>query len=223
MHTQDYEKVWDRYSDRFEKNADKHNAKHLGDEWGPDDLPRANFEEFVVPYIGNVNIIGELGVGGGKYTIIAAQYAQKIFGIDISDKMLVRTSERLKESKCEFVPIKCKNSKILLEDATLDLFFSFDSMVHIFPYDFFSYVGEISRVLKNGSIAVLEFADWDTPGAIKKFKMDYDHYMEKQSLSPGAFGFISRNAIRSFAISAGMEIVNIQKRSPRTSVVTMRK
>lgn len=223
MHTQDYEKIWDRYSDNFGKNARTKNLENLGDEWGDSDLPQKNFDEYVTPYLVDANEIGELGVGGGKYSIIAAQHVQKLYGIDISDKMIARTAERLKDTKCEFVPVKCKDSKINLDNSSLDLFFSFDSMVHIFPYDFFSYINEVARLLKGGAVAVIEFADWDMPGAINKFKMDYDYYMLNNSLSPGAFGFISRNAMKMFAESAGLEIIKMQRRSPRTSVVTMKK
>ena len=34
MHTQDYEKIWDNYSDRFGTTHDTDKTENLGDEWG---------------------------------------------------------------------------------------------------------------------------------------------------------------------------------------------
>lgn len=223
MHTQDYEKIWDNYSDRFGTTNDTVKAENLGDEWGDLETSRFRFEKLVIPYLQDGLDVGELGVGGGKYSLMAAQHLRRLYGIDISDKMLMRTAERLKETKCEFVAVKCAEMKILLPDNSLDVFFSLDSMVHIFPYDLYSYVCEIGRILRSGGTGVIEYADWDQPGAINKFKMDFEHFSQHGGLSPGAFGFISRSAMQQFAQSAGLTIVDIQAVSNRSSAAIVRK
>jgi ubiquinone/menaquinone biosynthesis C-methylase UbiE len=223
MHTQDYEKIWDTYSDKFGQTPGTTKAENLGDEWGNLELSRERFEKFVRPHLSESLDVGELGVGGGKYSAMAAQYVRKLYGIDISDNMLARTAERLQETSCEFVPIKCADSKIALPDASLDVFFSLDSMVHIFPYDFFSYICELGRVLKPGSVAIIEYADWDQAGAVDKFRMDQAYFFQHKTLSPGAFGFISRRAMEQFAACAGLKVMQIQALSKRSSVATLQK
>ena len=224
MQTQDYEKIWDQYSEKFGQTPGTEKAAHLGDEWANLEISRARFEQFVLPHLRETLDVGELGVGGGKYSVMAAAHLRRLNGIDISDRMLARTAERLQqETQCEFVAVKCVDSKITLPDAALDVFFSLDSMVHIFPYDFYSYVCEVGRVLRPGAVGIIEYADWDAPGAIHKFKMDFDHFRQHRQLSPGAFGFISRAAMTQFVASAGLKLEKIDTISKRSSVATLRK
>lgn len=223
MHTQDYEKIWNNYSDRFGKTPGTAHAEHLGDEWANHQLSLARFEQFIKPHLAQGGDVGELGVGGGKYSVLAAPFVSRLYGIDISQNMLERTADRLKETNCDFIPIKCADSQIPLPDGSLDFFFSLDSMVHIFPYDLFSYVAEVGRILKAQAIAVIEFADWDQPGAINKFVLDHEHFVRQRQLSPGAFGFISRCAMEQFGARAGLKTLQFQEVSKRSSVVTLQK
>jgi hypothetical protein len=53
--------------------------------------------------------------------------------------------------------------------------------------------------------------------------MDFEHFSRHRSLSPGAFGFISRSAMQQFAQSAGLTILDIQAVSNRSSAAIVRK
>lgn len=221
MYKQDYEKVWDKYSDNFDDK--KNGAEHLGDEWSTPEKSLVWFKKFIEPYLQDVAVAGELGVGGGKYSVLAADHIKKLYGIDISNNMLARTKERLADHECVFVPAKCENSEIPLPDESIEFFYSLDSMVHIFPYELYLYILEVGRILKPEGVAILEFADWDTPAAIVKFKLDVEVFQKNGGLGSGAFGFVSRQAIHHFANEAGLKVENIEAMTGRTSVARLRK
>jgi ubiquinone/menaquinone biosynthesis C-methylase UbiE len=224
MTTQNYEKIWTQYAERHINTEKKSGAtKLLGDEWGTAEYAARLFTTYIQPLLSPTSLVAELGVGGGKYTIKTAAIARKIYGVDISDSMLKLAGERLADTNCQFVPVKTNGKSVNLDTASIDLFFSFDSMVHIFPYDLYIYLAEMSRFLKPKGRAVFEFADWDTSGVTQKFLMDVNFYKEKNVISPAAFGFISRSAIARLAEELGMKAVSIDEITPRTSVIVLEK
>jgi SAM-dependent methyltransferase len=221
--TQDYERVWDAYSENFGKAPSTAGARNLGDEWGNTERRDRIFKAHLLPHLKAAHHVGELGVGGGKYSVLVAPLVHTLYGIDISTQMLKRTEERMRDAGGRFVPCKTEGADIPLADGQLDFFFSIDSAVHIFPYDLYGYLVELQRVLKPNALAVIEFADPDLEGSVQKFLMDYGVFRKSGQLSPGAFGFISPKLLVNLAVHAGLESVDIKPVSRRTSLATFRK
>jgi SAM-dependent methyltransferase len=208
--TQDYEAVWSGYAKRFKGAA-------LGEEWSTPERDQAIFKKYMHEHLQRGANIVELGVGGGKFTAMAMPFAAKLYGLDISSEMLALTAERLKDDR--FVPVKTDGRSIDIPDSSIDFFFSFDSMVHIFPNDLYAYIAAMGKFLKRGGKAVFEFADWDASGVMQKFLIDQDVYVRTGKLSPGAFGFISRSAVTAMVTHVGLSVMVLEQLTGRTSVV----
>lgn len=220
---QDYEKVWDTYSKKFESAPHTQGAANLGDEWGNAERRDRIFKVHLQPRLQKGMHVGELGVGGGKYSVLVAPLVHTLYGIDISSEMLSRTQERMREAGGRFVPCKTSGAGIPLDDNQLDFFFSIDSAVHIFPYDLYGYLLELQRVLKPGAVGMIEFADWDLPGTLDKFLMDYKYVRKNGHLNPGAFGFVSPKALEQMLVSAGLALQSCTPLSRRTSLAIFQK
>lgn len=221
----DYAGIWDSYARRFSNSKDAH-GKFLGDEWGTTESTVSSFNQWVLPILANANVACELGVGGGKHTSLAAIHVQKmILGVDVSHEMISLATMRMdKEFPGKFKGIFTDGTKLPIENASVDAFYSIDAMVHIFPYDLLRYVREISRILNTGGKGVFEFADWDTPRAYEKFKMDAEvFYRSGKEMSSGAFGFVSRSMIAAALKETGLIVDGIEMVTGRTSVVCFRK
>jgi SAM-dependent methyltransferase len=223
MAIQDYEKVWSGYAERFVKNSDAKRDGWLGEEWGTAEQAEGLFTKYLEPCLSSKSTVAELGVGGGKYSAMVAPRVQVLYGIDISIEMLNLTEARLRDLKCAFVPVKTDGKHVALDDNSVDLFFSFDSMVHIFPYDLFAYLCEMQRFLRPGGKAIFEFADWDSTGLVQKFLLDYNAYIQQGQLSSGAFGFISRSAICRLSEHAGLQVESLEQITGRTTVIVLKK
>lgn len=221
--SQDYERVWDTYSEKFGTAPATQGARNLGDEWGNTERRDRIFKTHLLPHLKSGQHVGELGVGGGKYSVLVAPLVDTLYGIDISAQMLKRTEERMRDVGGRFVACKTAGSDIPLADGRLDFFFSIDSAVHIFPYDLYGYVVALQRVLKPGAVGLIEFADADLDGATDKFLMDYRIFAKSNEMSPGAFGFISPKLLVSLIQNVGLELVDLKPLSRRTSLVSVRK
>lgn len=220
---QNYENVWDTYSREFGLGSDTKGVTYLGDEWWNEDFVSKVFHKYLEPHLTPDSHVGELGVGGGKYSILVSPLIDTLYGIDISNEMLKRTARRLKEAKHRFVPCKTDGIRIPLSDQSLDFIYSIDSAVHIFPYDLFSYILEFGRVLKPGAKGVIEFADWDLSGSSEKFFFDYGALQRTGKLNTGAFGFLTKPAISEFLKYSGFKILECESLSHRTSIVTFQR
>jgi len=221
--TQDYENVWDGYSKRFNKTADTENTPNLGDEWGNDELTKKVFDGHILPHLRPGCNAAELGVGGGKYSILISPHVHTLYGIDISNEMLKRTAKRLESGRSRFVPVKTDGTNIKLSSNSVDFIFSIDSCVHIFHYDLFRYLKEFARIMKSGARGAVEFADWDRPGSFDKFVFDFDILEKTGRLNSGAFAFIDKAAISCFLRGAGLKELEIRPLTPRSSIVTFLK
>jgi len=105
--------------------------------------------------INNEHTIVDFGCGPGFYTIPLARVARRTIGIDVSSKMLKRTSEYAQREAVTVQLIESDGTAINLEDNSVDLILT----VHVYHEitDREKVLGEFSRILKpDGRLAVVE-------------------------------------------------------------------
>ena len=107
--------------------------------------------------IKNEHTVVDFGCGPGFYTIPLARIANRAIGIDISSKMLKRTSEYAQREAVIVELIESDGTKINLEDNCVDLILSVHVYHEIADQELPEVLSEFSRILKlEGRLAVAE-------------------------------------------------------------------
>lgn len=89
-------------------------------------------------------VVLDLGCNVGYGSKILSSPAEKVIGVDVSEKAVQGARERFESDKMEFLQIDGKS--LPFEDEMFDLVVSCQVIEHIVDYD--QYIGEILRVLK---------------------------------------------------------------------------
>jgi len=120
----------------------------------------AHFAYPVAKYISNPEskTALEIGYGGGRILAAAAQHFNYVIGIDLH-KHLDLVKDELNSRGIKNFEIHVTDGKsIPLNDASVDVVFSFIVFQHLEKIDIFlKYLEETYRVLKQGGVAVLYF------------------------------------------------------------------
>ena len=147
----DYEGAWNLYARRWPDRFP--GRSHIGDEWiGTESggaMSLAEYNElvdgkFIAPYVEASDTVLELGVGGGKTAAMLRARARELICADISGEMLAATRKRLGEDGVRYVKLDGR-SLDGVEAHSIDVFFCYDTMVHIEPRDIFNYLTRIPR------------------------------------------------------------------------------
>ncbi len=127
----------------------------LGEEWTPSEQWRqAIVEHFMAPYVPEHSSILEIGPGGGRWTDVLRQRAERLVVLDVAERPLQLCRERFRHaSNIEF--LLGDGRSIGVPDQSIDGIWSYDVFVHINPADARSYIREFSRILRPGAHAVV--------------------------------------------------------------------
>ena len=135
--------------------------------WGD---PKPYFNEFIKPLIKkNMNVV-EIGSGFGRYTNLILPNCDILYGIEPS-------------SVCRNFLSKNKKIKMLSPDAldkipnnSIDLTFSFSTMLHFNLYEIWWYIKSCTNKLKNNGYLIIHYSSFESGGIeiftrrnIKKF------------------------------------------------------
>lgn len=100
----------------------------------------------------------DLGCGTGTFLKLISKRSKKVFGVDISPKMIQESINKTKQEKLSNVEIRLGNAYELdFESNFFDRVYCINTFCHI--KDSKKAIGEISRVLKKDGIAYIEFYD----------------------------------------------------------------
>jgi len=177
-----------------------------GDEWSEWwGSPRAQWEGClfprVFPFLGGR--ILEIAPGHGRWTQFLQAHCTSLIGIDLAPSCVEQCKQRFREhANLEF---KVNNGLMLpmVDNASIDFAFSFDSLVHAESDAVSSYVSELARVLKPGRAAFIHHSNL---GAIRRSLWD----KVKRRMSGIPFGrhwrasSMSADEMRKFAERSGM-------------------
>jgi SAM-dependent methyltransferase len=142
-----------------------------GDEWtfhatasdaGYSEWKHSVVTSFIDPYIGPEIDVLELGPGHGRWTDYLVGRTRSLTLVDLSPTCIKICEERFSESGAELHFIVNDGSSLPVSDETVDLIWSFGTLVHVEEREIDAYLAEFSRVLRPGGHFFVHHAGWMT-------------------------------------------------------------
>ena len=207
----DYEGGWSRYARNWSKKYP--GREYIGDEWtgresgGARSLEEYNHlveDKFIAPYIGENDTVLELGVGGGKTAALLRAHAGDLICADIVQEMLDATRERLGDDRVRYVKLDGLSLDGIAE-GSVDVFFSFDTMVHIEPRDIFNYLTRIPPLMRGKRLCVLHHGNMLSERGWKRFLREWDKNLMGRSAT--AFSVMTDGIMQRFLDHLGYEVI----------------
>ena len=134
-----------------------------GEEWsipwgGTDNLWRTMLEPRLSGIL-PVDVCVEIACGYGRITTYLAPRCRRLIAVDIGENCVAACCERFAMSPHVEVYLNDGYTLPTVADRSVDLVFSFDSLVHVDEQVMRSYLREIRRVLRRGGRAVLHHSN----------------------------------------------------------------
>ena len=139
----------------------------LGEEWTASEAWKQGLvEEVLLARMPSGGTVLEIGPGGGRWSVILAERADRLLLVDVSPRVLEVARERIGDGA--HVAYVCSAGSDLpgVDDATVDAIWSFDVFVHVAPVDQAGYLDEMARVLSPGGVALIHHADGRNRGVL---------------------------------------------------------
>jgi SAM-dependent methyltransferase len=136
---------------------------HGGDEWSKPWGGTHNVWEYVIlPRIKSflpARTIVEIAPGFGRWTQFLRQHCQKLIAVDLSSTCVDSCTQRFADSPHVVVVRNDGRSIPVGENGSVDLVFSFDSLVHADAEALRAYIQEIERVLTPQGVAFIHHSN----------------------------------------------------------------
>ena len=108
----------------------------------------------------------EIGPGAGRWSEVLLERSAEVVLVDVSEGPLELCRERFTgATNVEYV-LSSGSDLPGVRESSIDAVWSFDVFVHLHPLDLAAYLGEISRVLRPGGVAVIHHADGRNRGEL---------------------------------------------------------
>lgn len=208
----DYEGAWNEYARNWSSRFP--GFSYIGDEWNGTDSGGATSvgeynrlieEQFIGPYIEKDDTVLELGVGGGKTAAMLRPHARELICADIAAEMLEATRKRLGEDGVRYVKL---NGITLdgIDPGTVDVFFCFDTMVHIEPRDIFNYLTRIPPLMRGKRLCIIHHGNMLSERGWARFLREWDkNLMGKRH--GRAFSVMTDGIMQRFLDHLGYEVI----------------
>jgi SAM-dependent methyltransferase len=209
----------------------RRNQQRLGDVWNepdvyglavasPDDVVPYLDRTVVSPFIGQVDVIVEIGPGGGRFTEILLPKCQRLVAVDTSATMLDLLRERfLGRDDLECV-LGDGRGLPRVADESVDAAFSFDVFVHLQHWDIFNYLVELQRVLRPGGKAIIHHSNTFSDLGWAAFLREVPRQLNSHKL-PWSFIVNSPDIMREFVTRAGLDCVATREDVVRRDCITL--
>ena len=137
----------------------------------------------------------EIGCGHGRWTQFLASIYGHVIAVDLAPRCVAVASARFEQDDSVTVE-QCDGSSLRgVGDESVDLVFSFDSLVHADTMTMDAYVGECARVLRSDGVAFL-------------------HHSNLAACVPDRSRLLQRRFVRRILASAGIAEPNVHWRDP---------
>jgi ubiquinone/menaquinone biosynthesis C-methylase UbiE len=222
-----YEGAWNYYARRWRSRYP--GLEHIGDEWdgtasggagSAGEYGRLVQEQFIVPYVEDCDTVLELGVGGGKTAAMLVARGHDLICADIAQKMLAATRERLGDDRVRYVKLDGISLNGVAEHS-VDVFFSFDTMVHIEPRDIFNYLTRIPRLMRGKRLCIMHHTNMLSERGWERFLSEWDrNLMGRRGTS---FSVMTDSIMQRFLDHLGYEVIRKDTESiPRDCIWVVR-
>lgn len=117
---------------------------------------------FIEPVIGTrrYGTAIDLAIGWGRNTEKLRHVCDQVIGVDINQECIDHCAERFKGADNVSL-LKTDGTQFTdIDDASVDLVYCFDAMVHFQPEVVDAYVAEFARVLKPGGFGFIHHSNW---------------------------------------------------------------
>jgi SAM-dependent methyltransferase len=207
----DYEGAWDTYAKTWRERFP--DAQYLGDEWqGTEAGAAVNIDEyieliertFIAPYVEPEDHVLEIGVGGGRTALLLRDHAAHVTCADISADMLRATRERLGDHRMTYVKLDGRTLEGI-PDASVDVLFCFDTLVHVEPRDIFNYLVRIPILMRGRRLVLLHHGNMLTDRGWDRFVREYQHNLMGRSGS--AFSVMTDSIMQRFLDHLGYVVI----------------
>jgi SAM-dependent methyltransferase len=169
----------------------------------------------------------EIAPGFGRWTAFLEDHCERLIGVDVSQRCVEACRERFRGSdRLTFV----SNDGLSLDavdDDTVDLAVSLDSLVHVEADVMESYIQQLARKLRPGGVAFLHHSNLGQYGYYqtlrkigRKTHVRWANGMIEQTLQWRAFS-VSAEMVRACATAAGLGCISqelINWRTPRALI-----
>ena len=139
----------------------------LGEEWtASEEWKQGLVDEVLLPRVPAGGTVLEIGPGGGRWSVILAERADRLILVDVSPRVLEVARERLVDAPHVGYVRSAGSDLPGVEDGTVNAIWSFDVFVHVAPIDQAGYLDEMARVLSPGGVALIHHADGRNRGRL---------------------------------------------------------
>ena len=207
-----YEEGWDGYAEAWKRLHP--GLGHIGDEWAGKGAGAANSlaeyealieQKFIRPYIKPTDAVLEIGVGGGKTAALLLKYCDRLVCADVSSRMLGETEKRLGSARVSYVKLDGR-SLDGISDHSVDVCFSYDTMVHMEPRDILNYLTQIPSVMRGGKLCLFHHGNTLSDLGWQKFLSEWDQNLCGQRMGT-AFSVMTVPLMERFLSHLKYEIV----------------
>jgi ubiquinone/menaquinone biosynthesis C-methylase UbiE len=139
----------------------------LGEEWtASEEWKQGLVDEVLLPRVPSGGTVLEIGPGGGRWSVILAERADRLILVDVSPRVLEVARQRLDDAPHVSYVRSAGSDLPRVEDESVDAIWSFDVFVHVAPVDHAGYLDEMARVLSPGGVALIHHADGRNRGRL---------------------------------------------------------
>ncbi|MEN0020772.1 MAG: class I SAM-dependent methyltransferase [Planctomycetota bacterium] len=141
----------------------QHDWSKGGDEWsvgwgGSHPMWHTTLLPRIAAYLPTGSIL-EIAVGHGRWTRFLLRQCEKFVGVDLVPEVLEVSKKRFADASHASFHVNDGLKLPMVDDASIDFAFSYDSLVHVERDVIESYAGELARVLKPGGYAFLHHSN----------------------------------------------------------------
>ena len=203
---------WERYAQTYHaKDGD-----YLGDEWNDPELVGIDVpgnrlvsyldEKVFAPFLGNCEILLEIGCGGGRFTEILLPKCNKLIATDTSPTMLRLLTERFPNCPKLDILLLDGQGLSLIPNKSVDAAFSYGVFPHLQHWDIYNYLAELARVLKPDGRAIIQHANTFSELGWRKFLNDDLPASLNKHKPAGTFSLMSPEIMKEFTLRAGLRL-----------------
>ena len=202
---------WENYAQGYKSQE----GQYLGDEWNqPEimgiDVPAEEVvsyldEKVFTPFLGNCEVLLEIGSGGGRFTEILLPKCNKLIAADTSSTMIELLQKRF--SPCDKINYLLLDGQglNLIPDKSIDAAFSYGVFVHLQHWDIYNYLSELYRVLKPGGKVIIQHANTFSELGWESFLTEVSESLNRHKL-PWTFTVMTPELMRKFTCKAGLDL-----------------